>query len=243
MTNETNQTPVAEEQEGWNCEHLVPGGRNVYIFRDTNHMSPVIQDNLTEAIDRAISEKQFKLLFIEGYDGVFTSPYPTCLPNFLVEKLMNGHQTYNPAQRIAYQLKRKRDLETQVIGVDNSVLFNEHLSCFTELFKLLDTTQIEDPTRLPIMQEINARTKRLTDARTCYSAGAIIRIMDEQKANAAGVIYGDGHYALLTDILGENDLGYASYYPGFKESETKDYDNYCKKVVEMGGRVKSEEKK
>lgn len=194
---------MPEQQIGWNYENLVLGGRNIYIFRDTNHYSQSVREQLFEEMDLMV-ENGLNLIFCEGGYGHFIPDY----------KYLESKKNKSVLGRLSCKRRKEIDSGKLVIyGIDNENSLAEQKKLLRELSQLEETVDYDHPKIKSIQNELEL----LSGSREVFCAMMIDGITDMRKIKKAGLIFGDGHYTEIYKMLRTLGIGYASYFPGESE--------------------------
>jgi hypothetical protein len=217
-------------QEGWNYDNMIPGSRNVFIFRDTNHASREVQDRIAGALDDALSQKFFNSLFLESSEREYDYL-------FLESVLKNPCEPYQKlCEVILKHIRTSAIKEKKVYGTDSILLRSQQIPITKNLCNLTQRVTQEgflsqiNPFNIIRLYHLNKKINILSDRRSLYSAKVILKFMNERDVQNAGVIYGDDHYPLISREFRKEGVGHIDYYPGNVPLSFEDALRYVRKL-------------
>lgn len=221
-----------EETIGWNYDHLKSNGKNVYIFRDTNHASPDVETRIADEAGKQLEEKIYSTIYIEGWVGKVTTGF-----NYygnhgseaeMIESLDKNGYSSSPCYRLIFRYKNQFvNSNYNFFGVENKRLSIKSQKILSEILFLYKKLKMNDS--FTEDRYSNLRLKRgfskffkICNKRSKIAVKSILRNMDKCRISQAGLIVGDLHYEGIVSGFESRQVGYASYYPGKFISESDD---------------------
>jgi hypothetical protein len=205
------------EQIGWDFTNERVGGKNVFVFRDTNHTDEGIQDRIYDEVYAKIQQKKFGTLFVESWSGDYTL-YPRSwseqhLRNMAMQnsgRCLGAHELLNFKRASDAQLGR-----IKIYGVDQEEIFEKHrdvLRLYVQLASMCNG-RVGDEERAEF-DALNKRCLALCKRRSLWAAESAVNQMDLWGLKSAGLVFGDAHYDVIADHLRRRGVGVVSYFPG-----------------------------
>ncbi len=220
------------EQIGWDYSNLKMPGKNVFLFRDNNHLDIEMQKRILEELISMINKKFFYCVFIEGDEGFYKPDYSDIVDEESL--IMYAHSkigTCPASDFLTYRLQKSMDDKIVVYGVDNFELAKKHRDAFKKLvhfFKLEEIRNLTD-SEDRAYRDLFERHKRLIYERDLVAINTIDDKMREWRIETASVIFGALHCEGLCRGFQERGIGYAFYNPRFRKNNRKESIEY------MGG--------
>jgi hypothetical protein len=199
---------MKQKKVGWNYENLILTGKNLFIYRDTNHINQTVQDTLLQNIEDKIG-KEFKVIFSEGFEGPLfeeLEQYRECVSEILDQKPIKG-LNLTAIERLAY--KESNNL-LKIYGADNEVLLKEHKIALQNRFQSYEE---DDITAILLYNQIQLD---ISKERSRFAVNYVINSMTELNLKSSALIFGEGHYTEIANQLNLKGVGYASFLPEVK---------------------------
>lgn len=206
------------EQEGWDYGQANSNGKTVFIFRDTGHIIPEIQEKILAESYRLIQNNYFNALFTEGVNGLYVPEFNDFKSeNDLKQRLQQTRGKWGATEILAYKLKKQLDEGSfRIFGLENKDLLQRQKNAARRVGQLAVKIKKKQETYeegLEFDRELQLFNS-FTDERTQTAVELIGRQMQRSSVNTAGLIFGDGHYKEMVDLLAKKGIGYVSFYPG-----------------------------
>lgn len=204
-------------REGWNYENLNSSGRNVYFFRDTNHTSGDIQERILTQLSSAINRNLFDTLFIEDSLGVYQTPYDSSYSEEMIRQLEMKEGVLDPVEILAFRLREKIAMGSfRIYGVEEEDIFDQHGTVIRQAAELY--VQMLGKPKTPESDlewdRLVRASNHLAHLRNQIAVDNLVKYMEDSSLENAGIIFGNGHYCEMSELLKQKGIGYASYYPG-----------------------------
>lgn len=221
------------ENIGWNYDYLIPEGKNVFFFRDTNHSSQEIQDRLLKELEKCIDHNLFRAVYSEGDIGVAGVSHEGDEVSFReLEKQNKGR--CGAIDLLTFRNKDKIvQNELAVVCIEDKDLFNYHLTLL-ERAVLLDSNkdELSDAER----EELASLPPKLNMAlreRDEHTARTIATHMYDYNINSVGLVFGDLHYKGISSFLRNFRIGIIPYYPGVAPATPTEAREYLRKMADF----------
>ena len=225
------------ELEGWNYKNAKPNGKNLFIFRDTCHVDSAIQDSLLRGLELAINRGFFHLLFSEGHTGNMQLRYDSGMSELDVKKVLSQKtgRYASAVEILSYRLQETKNNTAIIWGVESREHFKEQIASIKKIEALIKkhTAGIISPLEGMELDQLILNDGIISNNRTIHAAKNAFELMNEWKVDTAGIIFGEGHYELLTVELKKQGTGYISYFPGKQPAKIEDALNYIAKLREV----------
>lgn len=224
------------EQQSWDYSNARIHGRNIFLYRDTSHISEVIQERLYSELCENLKQKLFKVVFAEGrasnfspleFKGIFSEAQ-------LKEEALN--HTGRPlvaTERLAYGSFSKSITEDiSIVGIEREGLHEKHRESLRQLVYFRDIcnsralTFEEFSRNLCLIKREGSLSKR----RGLWAAQKAINYMSSNGLQTAALVMGDAHSKEITAHLKRNGFGYASFFPGEAVTDIRGSANYANKL-------------
>lgn len=210
------------EQDGWDYSNILKDRRNIFLFRDSCHRNLIIQNRLLEEIDLKIRKKSFQTLFTEGDSGIVKSlNFPDWMNETDVKKYLDINCIgWSAVEILSYRnenLVEYKDL--QIIGAEDPNAFNKHKAIVREIagtVKKIMVAEKDEDIKLYFskLKALHRKSRPYIHERSKAAVKNLVSIMNRNQIENAGLLFGEGHYELITQLLKQEDIGYSSFYPG-----------------------------
>jgi hypothetical protein len=220
---------MKQEPTGWNYKDWNPTGKNVYFFRDTNHVSENIQEKLLNELEIKLQEKRIHTIFCEGKSGkynVFFGGGEEEVKDYI--SILNGCWS---AIEILYQRIVKREDNCEVYGVEDQKTLKEHFQISGAIIDLkMKGQNVIETSRYDNLVKKNMI---LVDKRSIHSARKTINLMNKKGIKEAGIIFGNAHYEKMRKEFQKEKIGCASFFPGQSNQNPHNLDRLIKSYLNI----------
>ncbi|MEI7718434.1 MAG: hypothetical protein WCI72_01085 [archaeon] len=208
------------EQEGWDYSHARKEGRNVFVFRDTSHVSAKIHENLYSAIYSQISRGIFSTLFIEGGEGPIS---PIRVPEEVLR--VNVFQKAKRCIHASELLSCRHHSEIysgkfKIYGAEGMDILNkqrEAVRASVEFGAKVFSGHVPSFLEEQQFDFLEKRVVVIARRRSFLAAERVIRQMEVYGENNVGMLFGDGHYTEIIQQLKRREAGYVTFSPSWDE--------------------------
>jgi len=200
----------------WNRDNLIEGGKNIFVFRNTCHWSPEIQERIFNEVYSKIQHGLFDIVFVEGVVGEYLSLRIT------EDALMEYSYKRRGACPSVRDLLANRCISEmdsgnlKLYGIEDEFVLKKYVDVVREIVPLSyrvdgGDADLDEIGRFEFLkQEMDVSSK----LRILTCSDNIVKQMEQNKQNVAGLIFGDGHCDEITNNLFNRGIGYASFSPG-----------------------------
>lgn len=205
----------------WDYSNYKPGGKNIYFFRNNNHISNKIQNRLFNELEKKINSKIFKVIFTEG------------IPSQRIKKT-NGRKYPSAVRSIRNNYCKEILSGTLIVNpLDDILLMRKYLSVISELKIIDEKIDKKEDFDIKFAKRLFKEEEFLNRKRNKNNMRKMISEMKQLNINSSALIFGEGHYKGMTSILRDRQVGWASFFPGIEvanEYEISDYVDYLSSV-------------
>jgi hypothetical protein len=223
-------------QIAWDYSNARIHGKNVFFFRDTSHISPVIQERIYQALDSTLTQKLFNTVFVEGISAVVSPDEldDAASEEDLMQKAMDkAGRPLGADELLAYRHSSKmKSGELYIVGSERKGLNEKHGSILREISVLTEGCGDRFPTLLEYAKHLflSQREVTLCRRRGLWAAQNVIDYMNSKGLETAALVMGEGHFEEITEHFKRNGLGYVSFFPGEAITDSRASRNYSKKI-------------
>jgi hypothetical protein len=128
---------------------------------------------------------------------------------------------------LSHRLKKDiDDKKFTIYGVEDSELHEEQKNIVKEMAEKIKSKK-ESYLEGLRFDRLYERYNQLTHQRSVYATRVMKDQMDSRGIETAALIYGLGHFEVISSLIKAEDIGCISFFPGYVEATSEDGLNYA----------------